>query len=163
LKAEAALCGVAGASHAQNSLVPARGAVAERLRGQLMGRNDRKYYHKENRYAFSKTHLGNRHFSLGRLTPTFAQETQPAARAGQEVTVVLERRQVRFATRSNPEWVRLQVHYQSGELVYDSNPTPGGEINWSLQDADSQGGQERIVRLHALHKRRGQRNRRARS
>jgi hypothetical protein len=66
----------------------------------------------------------------------FAQDTQSAAKAGQNVTIIVERQQVRFTSRSAVEWIQLQVFNQSGELVFDSNPLSASEINWALLNAD---------------------------
>ena len=72
------------------------------------------------------------------MPPVFAQDPQSVAKVGQDVTVIIERRQVRFTARSTVEEMRLQVFNQSGETVFDSGPVTAAEINWPLQNTNGE-------------------------
>src|SRR5262249_36960182 len=45
---------------------------------------------------------------------------------------------VRFTAQRAIEEMRLQIFDQSGEMVYDSGPIAGPELDWSLQNANSE-------------------------
>src|SRR6185369_12645460 len=68
---------------------------------------------------------------------TLAQETQRAVAANQalaqDVTIIIQQQQVRFAAQRVVEQMHLQVTDQAGEVVFDSGPSGVQEINWPLQ------------------------------
>lgn len=70
------------------------------------------------------------------LSRAHAQDPQPAVKAGQELSVIIERQQLRFAARSGVAEMRLQVFDQTGEPVYDSGPVGAAEINWPFQNGN---------------------------
>lgn len=66
-------------------------------------------------------------------TPGFAQNAQSQTGISQEVTIIIQRRQVRFTSHKPIEEMRLQVFNQSGEMVFDSGAATASEIAWPLQ------------------------------
>ena len=69
-----------------------------------------------------------------------AQEPQRNAAANsaitQDVLIIIQQQQVRFAAQKAVEEMRLEVFDQTGELVYDSGPLSASQINWSWQKVD---------------------------
>src|SRR5262249_14527962 len=58
--------------------------------------------------------------------------------ASQEVTVIIQQRQVRFAAPASAQEIRLEVFNQVGEMVYDSGAVIGPELSWALQNASGE-------------------------
>src|SRR5262249_1290978 len=82
--------------------------------------------------SFAKRFLATLICYLVWSSPAPAQDLQSAARAGQEMTVIIEGRQVRFTLKKAVGQIQLQVFDQAGEPVFDSGSVAGGEINWSF-------------------------------
>ncbi len=59
---------------------------------------------------------------------------QTAATISQEVTIIIERQQVRFTAQRAVEQMQLQVFNQSGETVFDSGPVTVSELAWPFQN-----------------------------
>jgi hypothetical protein len=66
--------------------------------------------------------------------PITAQEPQSAATISKEAAIIIEQSRVRFTAQKPGQEMRLQVHDQTGELVYDSGATLEPEIQWLLQN-----------------------------
>jgi hypothetical protein len=64
-----------------------------------------------------------------------AQDRQDAAKAKQDVTIVIQRREVRFISQKTGEEMRLQVFDQSGEVAFDSGAVQATEVDWPFQTA----------------------------
>jgi len=73
-------------------------------------------------------------------TPAQDQQQNASGRAGlsQGVTIIIQKREVRFIAQKAGEEMRLQIFDQTGELVYDSGPVAEPEINWPLQHGNGQ-------------------------
>ena len=71
------------------------------------------------------------------LPVTQAQDAQ-SAKTASDVTIIIQREQVRFAAQRAVEEMRLQVFDQTGDLIYDSGPVIEPEINWPLQNGNGQ-------------------------
>jgi trimeric autotransporter adhesin len=73
------------------------------------------------------------------ITPVVAQEPQLAKPTRdtslQEVTIVIQRQQIRFTAPVNAQELRLEVHDKNGELVYDSGFVMGGDLSWALRNS----------------------------
>src|SRR5262245_13575468 len=94
-----------------------------------MNRNER-YFTRVMRVALTLLTLS--------LTPAVRAQSpaaQPAAE--QDVTIIIQRQQVRFTTRSAIAEMQLKVFDQAGEMVFDSGAVAEPELNWPLQDANS--------------------------
>ncbi len=72
------------------------------------------------------------------LPSVSAQDPQSAATISREVTIIIERQQVRFTAQKAVEEMRLQVFDQAGELVFDSGPGVQPEIVWALRNGSSE-------------------------
>ncbi|HKQ73694.1 MAG TPA: hypothetical protein VJ810_08220, partial [Blastocatellia bacterium] len=68
-----------------------------------------------------------------------AQDNKPEAqsdRAGaRDVTVIIQRQQLRFTSQSSTQDLRLEVFGKAGESVYDSGLVAGAELSWALRNA----------------------------
>src|SRR5262249_29094997 len=58
--------------------------------------------------------------------------------ASQEVTVIIQQRQIRFTAPASAQEVRLEVFDKAGESIYDSGPVSGAELTWALQNANGE-------------------------
>ncbi|HKQ79306.1 MAG TPA: hypothetical protein VJ810_36765 [Blastocatellia bacterium] len=74
-----------------------------------------------------------------------AQEAQPApvspetiSRDSQEVTIIIQQEQLRFAAPTSAQELRLEVFNQAGEVIYDSGLVNGPELSWSLRSASGE-------------------------
>src|SRR5262249_25617906 len=67
-----------------------------------------------------------------------AEPAQAGQNVAQDVMIIIQRQQVRFTAQRAIEEMRLQIFDQSGEMVYDSGPIAGPELDWSLQNANSE-------------------------
>jgi hypothetical protein len=72
------------------------------------------------------------------LPPVAAQDSQSPAKISSDVTIIIERQQVRFTYHNPIEEMRLQVFNQSGEAVFDSGPVTVNELNWPLQNTNGE-------------------------
>ncbi|MCG3160073.1 MAG: hypothetical protein JMDDDDMK_01106 [Acidobacteria bacterium] len=72
------------------------------------------------------------------LPPVAAQDGKSPAKISPDVTIIIERQQVRFTTHKPIEEMRLQVFNQAGEAVFDSGPATVNTINWPLQNANGE-------------------------
>ena len=75
---------------------------------------------------------------LSLLPSVAAQDTRSVARISNEVTIIIQRQQVRFTAQKTVEEMRLQVFNQTGETAFDSGSVTGAEINWPLHNGDGQ-------------------------
>src|SRR5678815_3430710 len=57
------------------------------------------------------------------------------AQVAQDVTIVIQPKQVRFISQKTGKEMSLQIFDQSGELVFDSGAVNTPQIDWPLQDA----------------------------
>src|SRR5262249_10859895 len=55
--------------------------------------------------------------------------------ASQEVTVIIQQRQIRFTAPASAQEIRLEVFNKAGESLYDSGHVSGAELTWDLQNA----------------------------
>jgi hypothetical protein len=101
-----------------------------------------------NRMHFAKQILAIFISLLLCIPSVVAQNPQSTQAVSKDVTIIIERQQVRFTTQKAVEEMRLQVFDQAGELVYDSGVIIQPEINWPLQNGNG----ERSLRLHAFNK-----------
>jgi len=62
----------------------------------------------------------------------------PMSPMSEDVTIIIQRQQARFAARKAVEQMRLQVFDQSGEVVFDSGPVVVNEIDWPFQNANGE-------------------------
>jgi len=71
-----------------------------------------------------------------------AQEPQSATISrdtiSREVTVIIERQQLRFAAPASAQEARLEVFNQAGEMIYDSGLVNGSELAWALQNTSGE-------------------------
>ncbi|MGE0128352.1 MAG: hypothetical protein AB7U82_09755 [Blastocatellales bacterium] len=72
------------------------------------------------------------------LPPIAAQDGQSPAKISSDVTIIIERRQVRFTTHKPIEEMRLQVFNQAGEAVFDSGPVTVNQLDWPLQNTNGE-------------------------
>jgi hypothetical protein len=72
------------------------------------------------------------------LPPVAAQDGQSQAKISSDLTIVIERQQVRFTSHKPIEEMRLQVFNQAGEAVFDSGPVTVNQINWPLQNTNGE-------------------------
>jgi hypothetical protein len=70
--------------------------------------------------------------------PSVGAQDPPAAKAGQDVTIIIEQQQVQFTARTAVEWMQLQVFNSSGEPVFDSGAVAAGEIKWSFRNGSDE-------------------------
>ncbi len=70
-----------------------------------------------------------------------AQEPQQAtisrdtlSRDSREVTIIIQRHQLRITAPASAQEVRLEVFNQAGEMVYDSGLISGAELSWTLRN-----------------------------
>ncbi|HKQ78060.1 MAG TPA: hypothetical protein VJ810_30460 [Blastocatellia bacterium] len=52
-----------------------------------------------------------------------------------EVTITLHHQHLRFTAPSAMREMRLEIHNQSGKLIYDSGSVAGAELQWALQNS----------------------------
>jgi hypothetical protein len=64
-----------------------------------------------------------------------AQDQRPEGAARQDLTIVIQRREVRFISQKTDEEMRLQVFDQSGEVAFDSGAVQATEVDWPFQTA----------------------------
>ena len=67
------------------------------------------------------------------LPPVSAQDPRSTAKVGQDLTVIIERQQVRFTAQRDIEQMQLQVFNQSGELIFDG-PVTVNQLIWPFQN-----------------------------
>ena len=72
------------------------------------------------------------------LPPVTAQSPQSGTSISKDVTIMIERQQVRFTAQKAVEEMRLQVFDPAGELIYDSGSVTQPEINWSFQNGNGE-------------------------
>jgi len=65
-------------------------------------------------------------------------QTHTQTAKSSEITIIIERQQVRFTAAGEAQEWRLEIRNQAGELIYDSGFASGSEIAWPLQNADGQ-------------------------
>jgi len=76
--------------------------------------------------------------ALAQQAPDKQREAQATTPISQDVTIIIQQEKVRFTAQQAVQEMRLQITDQTGELVYDSGPTTGPEINWPLQNAQGE-------------------------
>ena len=69
---------------------------------------------------------------------TRSQEKLQDAQVAEDVTIVIQPKQVRFIAQKTGEEMRLQVFDQSGELVFDSGAAKATQVDWPLEDANGE-------------------------
>jgi hypothetical protein len=61
-------------------------------------------------------------------------DPQSSGAISQEVTIIIQKEQIKFTAQRDLQSMQLQVMDQTGEIVYDSGVVAAGEINWSIQN-----------------------------
>lgn len=68
------------------------------------------------------------------LPSVSAQDLQSAATISKEITIIIERQQLRFIAQKAVEEMRLQIFDQAGEFVFDSGAGVQPETVWSQRN-----------------------------
>ncbi len=67
-----------------------------------------------------------------------AQDNKPEGQSdnadARDVTIIIQRRQLRFTAPASAQELRLEVSNQAGEIVYDSGLVSGAELTWALRN-----------------------------
>ena len=70
--------------------------------------------------------------------PDKRQDAQTAKPVAQDVLIIIQQEQVRFAAQRPVEEMRLQIVDQAGQLVYDSGDGTRPELTWVLRQANGE-------------------------
>jgi hypothetical protein len=88
----------------------------------------------ENRFGLFARVVLTLALTLGQVV--WAQSPAPQTPVKQDITIVIQQQQVRFAATQIVEQLHLQVTDQAGEVVFDSGASGVQEVFWPLQYAN---------------------------
>jgi len=67
------------------------------------------------------------------VSQSLQQETRPTPNGSQSITIIIERRELRFVAPGSAQEIRLEVFNPAGEMIFDSGLVTGQELSWVLR------------------------------